>query len=137
MNKRSAMIVAAGLIVALVAGAYALALGVTGPARAASAKTGPHVRTQTHTVTVHKTSPSSGGAGAMSAPLGGRSYGSTGGGTGGGGGAGAGSYSTGGHSGSGGGSDGSDDDTHSSPPPTSPPPTGSPSPCPHDDCHND
>jgi hypothetical protein len=136
MNKRSAMIVAAGLIVALVAGAYALALGVTGPATAASAKTGPHVRTQTHTVTVHRAAPSSGGAGAMSAPLGGRSYGSTGGSAGGGGGGGG--YSTAGGSGSGGGSDGSDDDsTHSSPPPTSPPPTGSPSPCPHDDCHDD
>ena len=136
MNKRSAMIVAAGLIVALVAGAYALALGVTGPATAASAKTGPHVRTQTHTVTIHKSSPSSGGAGAMSAPLGGRSYGSY---SSSGGGAGGGGSFTGGGSGSGGGSnDGSDDDmTNSSPPPTSPPPTGSPSPCPHDDCHDD
>jgi hypothetical protein len=74
MNKRSAMVVAAGLIVALVAGAYALALGVTGPAQSASAKTSPQAQTRTKTVWIHKNAPSAGGAIAMSAPLGGRSF---------------------------------------------------------------
>jgi hypothetical protein len=68
MDKRSAMIVAAGLILVLVTGAYALALGVTGPATFASAKTS-QASPQTKTVTVHKKSPSSGGVAAVSAPL--------------------------------------------------------------------
>lgn len=69
MNKRSAMIVAAGLIVALVAGAYALALGVTGPATQAQAKTTAQTSGRTKTVTVHKKAPSSHGGAAMSAPM--------------------------------------------------------------------
>jgi hypothetical protein len=69
MNKRSAMIVAAGLIVALVAGAYALALGVTGPATQAQAKTTVHTGGHTKTVTVHRKAPSSHGGAAMSAPM--------------------------------------------------------------------
>jgi hypothetical protein len=68
MNKRSAMFVAAGLILALVAGAYALALGVTGPAQSASAKTYVHAG-PLKTVKIHLLAPSSGGEGAMSAPL--------------------------------------------------------------------
>jgi hypothetical protein len=68
MNKRSAMFAAAGLILALVAGAYALALGVTGPARSASAKNYVHLG-QLKTVKIHRMAPSSGGEGAMSAPL--------------------------------------------------------------------
>jgi hypothetical protein len=68
MDKRSAMIVAAGLILVLVAGAYALALGMTGPATFASAKTS-QASPQAKTVTVHKKSPSSGGVAAVSAPL--------------------------------------------------------------------
>jgi hypothetical protein len=69
MNKRSAMIVAAGLIVALVAGAYALALGVTGPVTQAQAKTTAQTSGRTKTVTVHKKAPSSHGGAAMSAPM--------------------------------------------------------------------
>jgi hypothetical protein len=63
MNKRSAMIVAAGLIVALAAGAYALSLGSTGPTAAAAAKTAhrhkPIVKTIRRTVTVHQKAPAS------------------------------------------------------------------------------
>ena len=68
MNRRSAMIVSAGLIVALVAGVYALVTGVTSPATSASAKDS-KPKAITNTVTVHKHAPSSSNEAAMSAPL--------------------------------------------------------------------
>ena len=56
MNKRSAMAIAAGLVAALLTGALALSLGMTGatPTAVASAKREPQVRTTHRTVTVHR-----------------------------------------------------------------------------------
>jgi uncharacterized membrane protein YgcG len=121
VNKRSAMIVAAGLIVALVAGAYALALGVTGPATQAQAKTtAQKPAAHTKTVTVHKNAPSSHGGAAMSAPIAGS------------GGGGGGSYSYSGSSSTGGGTHttggGSQEDGGYTPPPSTGTPSSSPSP---------
>lgn len=75
MNKRSAMMTAAGLVLALVVSGVALTMGITGPTAAAKkvpvaakSKQAPIVHTITHTVTVHKkadapsTSASSGGS---------------------------------------------------------------------------
>jgi uncharacterized membrane protein YgcG len=64
MNKRSAIVVAAGLVLALVAGGFALTNGLTGPepsAAVASAKAPrqkkPIVHTITRTIKVHKKAP--------------------------------------------------------------------------------
>lgn len=60
MNKRSAVFLAAGLTVALVAGGFALSQGLVGPEPSSAAvslhhkKAKPIVRTQKRTVTVHR-----------------------------------------------------------------------------------
>ena len=56
MTKRSAMAIAAGLVAALLTGALALSLGMTGatPTAVASARREPQVRTTHRTVTVHR-----------------------------------------------------------------------------------
>ena len=60
MNKRSALMVAAGLILTLVVGGLAVAIGLTGPSvssavpRERRAAVEPMVRTVRRTVTVHK-----------------------------------------------------------------------------------
>jgi hypothetical protein len=55
MKKRSAMAIAAGLVAALLAGAAALSLGMTGPQTAtASGVREPRVRTIHRTVKVHR-----------------------------------------------------------------------------------
>jgi hypothetical protein len=58
MNKRSAMFVAGGLVVALFVAGVAMAMGVTGPsadAKTTTSRREPIVQTRTRTVTVHKT----------------------------------------------------------------------------------
>jgi hypothetical protein len=56
MNKRSAMLVAAGLVAALLAGVAAVRMSVGGgiPASAANEKVKPIVHTIERTITVHK-----------------------------------------------------------------------------------
>ena len=61
MNKRSAMLMAAGLVLTLIVGGVAMSIGLTGPTsseaapRAGRARTAaPIVKTVKHTVTVHK-----------------------------------------------------------------------------------
>jgi hypothetical protein len=59
MNKRSAMVIAAGLVAALVAGAAAISIGLNSPGAAVAAgvrltKPDPIVKTVKHTVKVHK-----------------------------------------------------------------------------------
>ena len=60
MNRRSALMVAAGLILTLVVGGLAVAIGLTGPSvssavpRARRAAVEPMVRTVKRTVTVHR-----------------------------------------------------------------------------------
>lgn len=57
MNKKSAMLIAAGLVAALLAGVAAVSLTLGGggvPASAANEKSKPIVKTIEHTVTVHK-----------------------------------------------------------------------------------
>jgi hypothetical protein len=57
MKQRSAMLVAAGLVLALAVAGFGLAIGMTGPSADASAPRHhrkPIVHTVTHTVTVHK-----------------------------------------------------------------------------------
>lgn len=66
MNKRSAMFVAAGLVLSLLVAGVSMAMGVTGPS--ADAKTTvrsqkPIVKTVTRTVTVHKKAKADGTAG--------------------------------------------------------------------------
>lgn len=67
MNKRSAMLVAAGLVLTLVVGGIAVAVGLTGPeigsARPRSGRETPSplVKTTTKTVTVHKKGDATGG----------------------------------------------------------------------------
>jgi len=68
MNKRSAMMVAAGLVLTLVVGGVAVAVGMTGP-EASSAqpklthhKNKPIIKTTKKTVTVHKQAPAQAGA---------------------------------------------------------------------------
>ncbi len=72
MNKRSAMLMAAGLVLAMLVGGVAIAVGLTGPAASAATPRvvkhhkapKPIVKTIRKTVTVHKKSPqvaSSGG----------------------------------------------------------------------------
>ena len=97
MNKRSAMLVAAGLVLTMIVGGVALAVGMTGPASSAAAPRlsrhhkdpKPIVRTFKKTVKVHKKSPAvavampatttysgSSGYGGSSGHSGGSSYGS-------------------------------------------------------------
>lgn len=64
MNKRSAMLVAAGLVLTLIVGGVAVAVGMTGPSSSAAAprlarhqKPKPIVKTIKKTVKVHKKSP--------------------------------------------------------------------------------
>ncbi len=65
MNKRSAMLVAAGLVLTMIVGGVALAVGMTGPASSAAAPRlsrhhkdpKPIVKTIKKTVKVHKKSP--------------------------------------------------------------------------------
>lgn len=72
MNKRSAMLVAAGLVLTLIVGGVAVAVGLTGPASSAAAPRITHkqkarkpiVKTIKRTVTVHKQAP----AAAVAAP---------------------------------------------------------------------
>ena len=63
MNKRSAMAIAAGMIVALMVGAAAVSIGLGGPGTATAGATraagAPVVRTTHRTVTVHKPAKSS------------------------------------------------------------------------------
>jgi len=60
MNKRSAVLVAAGLVVALIAGGLALGYGIVGPepsaavTSAGSQQREPKIRTITKTVKIHK-----------------------------------------------------------------------------------
>jgi hypothetical protein len=57
MNKRSAMFVAAGLVLSLLVAGLAMAMGVTGPsadAKTAARDRKPAVETVTRTVTIHK-----------------------------------------------------------------------------------
>jgi len=67
MNKRSAMLMAAGLVLTLVVGGVAISAGLTGPtASAATPRVVQHhhrkpiVKTFHKTITVHKQAPSSG-----------------------------------------------------------------------------
>ncbi len=66
MNQRTAMLMAGGLVLAMVVAGMALAMGVTSPSQAAAhvAKTGqernPIVRTVTRTETVHRQAQTSG-----------------------------------------------------------------------------
>ena len=69
MNKRSAIFVATGLVVALVAGGFALSRGIVGPTPTAAAETAkthkhrkPIVRKVKHTVKVHRKAKTNGGA---------------------------------------------------------------------------
>jgi len=70
MNKRSAMMMAAGLVLTLVIGGVAISAGLTGPtASAATPRVVQHrrhhkpiVKTYRKTITVHKQAPSSGAA---------------------------------------------------------------------------
>ena len=61
MNKRSAMLVAAGLVLTLVVGGVAVAVGMTGPSASSAQpkltehrKNKPIIKTTKKTVTVHK-----------------------------------------------------------------------------------
>jgi hypothetical protein len=57
MNKRSAMFVAAGLVLTMIVAGLAMAMGVTGPsadAKTTARQSKPIVHTTTRTVTVHK-----------------------------------------------------------------------------------
>jgi len=63
MNKRSAMMVAAGLVLTLVVGGVAVAVGMTGPSASSAQpklthkKNKPIIKTTKKTVTVHKKAP--------------------------------------------------------------------------------
>jgi hypothetical protein len=54
MKKRSAMLIAAGLVAALLSGAIALSMGFLDPAATTGERATPRVRTIERTVTVHK-----------------------------------------------------------------------------------
>ncbi len=56
MKKRAAMVIAAGLVAALLAGTVAFTMGFAGPqsTSATTAAVAPIVRTTHHTVTVHR-----------------------------------------------------------------------------------
>jgi hypothetical protein len=76
MNKRSASMVAAGLILTLVVGGLAVAIGLTGPSvssavpRARRTASKPVVRTVKRTVTVHKKAePQTAGVVQVAAPV--------------------------------------------------------------------
>ncbi len=76
MNKRSASMVAAGLILTLVVGGLAVAIGLTGPSvssavpRAERTASKPVVRTVKRTVTVHKKAePQTAGVVQVAAPV--------------------------------------------------------------------
>ncbi|MBI3647215.1 MAG: hypothetical protein HY240_00395 [Actinobacteria bacterium] len=75
MNKRSAMVMAAGLVVALLAGGFALTNGLVGPQPSAAVASGkaaakkPLVRTVRRTVKVHKQSRSTGTSGTATSPV--------------------------------------------------------------------
>jgi len=83
MKQRSAMVVAAGLVVALALAGLGLAMGMTGPSADAKApklhRKPPIVHTTTRTITVHQpgTAASSGGAMTYSAPSSSSSTGSS------------------------------------------------------------
>jgi hypothetical protein len=70
MNKRSAMLVAAGLVLTLVVGGIAVGVGLTGPEigsarpRSGRERPSPIVKTTTKTVTVHRKSDASTDGGA-------------------------------------------------------------------------
>ena len=74
MKQRSAMVVAAGLVVALALAGLGLAMGMTGPSADAKApklhRKPPIVHTTTRTITVHQpgTAASTGGATTYSGP---------------------------------------------------------------------
>lgn len=68
MNKRSAMLVAAGLVLTLVVGGVAVAVGMTGPDASSAQprltqhkKNKPIIKTTKKTVTVHKKAPAQAG----------------------------------------------------------------------------
>jgi hypothetical protein len=73
MNKRSAMLVAAGLVLTLIVGGVAIAVGMTGPSSSAASpktvkqhkKQKPIIKTVRRTITVHKKAP----AAAVAAPV--------------------------------------------------------------------
>lgn len=77
MNKRSAMLMAAGLVLTLIVGGVAMSVGLTGPTpseagpRAERRQTAaPIIKTVKHTVTVHKrgsATPATGASGSSSA----------------------------------------------------------------------
>ena len=64
MKKRSAIVIAGGLVAALLAGSAALSLGLLGASSASPAgdRTAPRVRTIERTVTIHKKDKSAAGA---------------------------------------------------------------------------
>jgi hypothetical protein len=74
MNKRSAMLMAAGLVLTMLVGGVAIAVGLTGPAASAAAPRvvkhhrapKPIIRTIRKTVTVHKKAPQPAGSAAIS-----------------------------------------------------------------------
>ena len=55
MKKRAAMVIAAGLVAAMLAGTVAFSTGVIGTQAGSTAAVAPHVRTTHRTVTVHRT----------------------------------------------------------------------------------
>jgi len=64
MNKRSAMLIAAGLVLTLGIGGLAVSLGLTGPTPVSAAAAGPErvVKVERRTVTVHRTADPARGA---------------------------------------------------------------------------
>jgi hypothetical protein len=68
MNKRSAMLVAAGLVLTLIVGGVAIAVGMTGPSTSAASpkmvkqhhKQKPIIKTVRRTITIHKKAPAAG-----------------------------------------------------------------------------
>jgi len=68
MNKRSAMFVAAGLVVAMLVAGLAMATGVTGPsadAKTTATRRKPVVHTNVKTITVHRKAKATGSTGAV------------------------------------------------------------------------
>ena len=85
MNKRSAMLMAAGLVLTLIVGGVAMSVGLTGPTpsgaapRAEQRRTAtPIIKTVKHTVTVHKRGSATPAAGTSGSGSAGSVSGSTG-----------------------------------------------------------
>lgn len=57
MNRRTAMVTSAGIVIAMLVAGLAMTMGLTGPsadARSAGRRPAPRVRTTTETVTIHR-----------------------------------------------------------------------------------